>query len=696
MILSSTLVVDAQERFCNEVMRTYETGFREASSIFLEGCAVPQVFASASERDRFTFVDVGFGVGVNFLATWSLWRKIRSTSKSRNVSNHLQRLNYVGIESNPLCISDLRCALASLSGTGCDLVEVEHFCQNWPLPIAGLHLIEFPSDGVQLTLGFGSLRQLLSNLSCTADFFYLSELTGLQMQECSVELAETLVGLARPGAKIASRFCGEASLNALNRVGFQVERKKGRIEGVYLDTPSKSFEDTAISGCYSALYPFPGYRIGWASPRVMVLGAGLAGIAVSSGFMRQGWSVYLLEKNHVLGGCGAQQPICLEHCHFSVGDSKLSRLSRHAALLQNSIKNFGSACDVVRHELEEFMEEILEGKTKSWNHANFSNIGNSSFTRSGEGFAQGRLELSRGDIHRKQQLNAISQLDFPAQWVSFVDATDASCLAGITLDQGGLWYPSLSGVDPRAAIADWLFPDKRFGVQNKIHIQLGKEVVTLVYADRQWNALDSEKNVLGQSDVVVLCNSGQVRSFPFCSHFPLQGFFGQTTKAPYEMFSIKKKLNIVMSRYGYITGYQDELFFGSTFSAEEMVPSQQGNQTNAERAARTIGKNSKEISFSGLRTAGFGLRYTTPDRLPCIGPIASRESLATYGLLADTNNSLAADGGLYGVFALGSRGILWSTLASKLLPAFVQGDPVPIEQDLLKAIDPRRFNLRNE
>ena len=49
---------------------------------------------------------------------------------------------------------------------------------------------------------------------------------------------------------------------------------------------------------------------------------------------------------------------------------------------------------------------------------------------------------------------------------------------------------------------------------------------------------------------------------------------------------------------------------------------------------------------------------------------------------------------LYGAFAFGSRGLVWSVLGAELIAAQIEGEPWPIERELAEAIDPGRFLLR--
>jgi tRNA 5-methylaminomethyl-2-thiouridine biosynthesis bifunctional protein len=50
--------------------------------------------------------------------------------------------------------------------------------------------------------------------------------------------------------------------------------------------------------------------------------------------------------------------------------------------------------------------------------------------------------------------------------------------------------------------------------------------------------------------------------------------------------------------------------------------------------------------------------------------------------------------GLYALLGLGSRGLVWAALAAEILAGQLDGDPAPVETDLLEAIDPARFALR--
>jgi tRNA 5-methylaminomethyl-2-thiouridine biosynthesis bifunctional protein len=70
-------------------------------------------------------------------------------------------------------------------------------------------------------------------------------------------------------------------------------------------------------------------------------------------------------------------------------------------------------------------------------------------------------------------------------------------------------------------------------------------------------------------------------------------------------------------------------------------------------------------------------RAVVPDRLPMVGSLGD-------GL----------NGGLFGSFAFGSRGLLWACLAGEIIASMLDGDPLPVERKLAAAVDPGRFALR--
>jgi tRNA 5-methylaminomethyl-2-thiouridine biosynthesis bifunctional protein len=86
-----------------------------------------------------------------------------------------------------------------------------------------------------------------------------------------------------------------------------------------------------------------------------------------------------------------------------------------------------------------------------------------------------------------------------------------------------------------------------------------------------------------------------------------------------------------------------------------------------------------------------GIRAATRDRLPLVGtlpaPMLPKE--ATQVTLA----TLPRMTGLHALLGLGARGMVWAPLAAELLASQLCGEPLPLEQKLVRLIDPARFYL---
>lgn len=85
-----------------------------------------------------------------------------------------------------------------------------------------------------------------------------------------------------------------------------------------------------------------------------------------------------------------------------------------------------------------------------------------------------------------------------------------------------------------------------------------------------------------------------------------------------------------------------------------------------------------------------GFRSVSRDRLPIIGAIVDADSPLAVTRLS----GIPRQAGLYGLLGLGSRGLVWAALSAELLAAQIAGEPLPLEGDLVDAVDPGRFLLR--
>lgn len=99
----------------------------QARGVYLQGCGLLDTPPRWAGREQFTVLETGFGLGVNFLATWAAWRAD---------PQRCARLDYVSLELHPVRAADLlRHAPPELQALAVELAA------QWPAPVRGLHRI---------------------------------------------------------------------------------------------------------------------------------------------------------------------------------------------------------------------------------------------------------------------------------------------------------------------------------------------------------------------------------------------------------------------------------------------------------------------------------------------------------------------------------------------------------------------------
>ena len=84
-----------------DVYHSAAGGHAQARHVFLAGNGLP---ARWQERDSFTILETGFGLGLNFLATWQAWR---------DDPQRCRTLRFISLEKHPFVAADLALAHAA-------------------------------------------------------------------------------------------------------------------------------------------------------------------------------------------------------------------------------------------------------------------------------------------------------------------------------------------------------------------------------------------------------------------------------------------------------------------------------------------------------------------------------------------------------------------------------------------------------
>lgn len=249
-----------------DIYHSAEGGLAQARQVFLAGNRLPERWQG---RDSFTILETGFGLGLNFLASWDALR-----ADARGPA----RLHFVSVERHPFAAGDLAAALApfeELQPLATALLAA------WPPPLAGFHRLQFDGGRVQLTLLAGDARELLPQLEARADALFLDGFTPARNPEMwSPEVVRELARLATPGATLATWTVAGGVRAALAGAGFRVEKREGFGRKREMLTGVREGETMAPAR---------------AQRRALIVGAGLAGTLCAERLASRGWDVALVD-----------------------------------------------------------------------------------------------------------------------------------------------------------------------------------------------------------------------------------------------------------------------------------------------------------------------------------------------------------------------------------------------------------------
>lgn len=277
----------------------------QARHVFLQGCGLPQAWADAPQ---WRVLETGFGLGLNFLATWHAWR----TDPRRP-----RLLHFAAIEADPVALTDILRSVATYPALQ---PLAQSLAARWPGLTPGFHRFSFEQGRVLLTLCVGDVAAMLRELSFRADSVFLDGFDpDVNPQMWTLDTIKGATRLARRGATLATWTALGQLRRDLRACGWQVDKRAGlpppREVTAARHDPAwevKGLDDDAPT----------------AAAECIVVGAGLAGAAVAASLARRGWSTQVLDAAATPATGASALPAGLLAPHQSPDDNLLSRLSR--------------------------------------------------------------------------------------------------------------------------------------------------------------------------------------------------------------------------------------------------------------------------------------------------------------------------------------------------------------------------------
>ena len=361
--------------------------------------------------------------------------------------------------------------------------------------------------------------------------------------------------------------------------------------------------------------------------RVVVIGAGVAGTATAHALAQHGVSVTVLDRAADAGLGASGNPVAVFRPVISRDDNRATRLTRASFL----------------HDLRAW---AALGDTVEWSRC-------------------GVLHLARHAEAAAKQRQALAATAPPDDFARWVELDEMRELANWPVASPGVFYSTAGWVVPQSLCRAWLD-------HPAIRLQTGCAVARVEALATGWRVLDQQGGVLAEADAVVLANARDARSLAPDQAWPLHTVRGQITQFPPDCLP---QIRRVIACEGYVSPGARGLLVGATYEHDDddIAPRVASDLANMARLEAILPGATAAFSLHDAATKSrASLRATLPDRLPIVGAVSGRP-------------------GLFVAAGYASRGVVWAGLLGEALADLMTGQPLPLENDLMRAIAPTRF-----
>lgn len=538
-----------------DVYHSSDGGLGQAHHVFLAGNGLPGRWRG---HERFVVVETGFGLGLNFLATWGAWRDDPQRST---------QLHFVSCELHPF----ERAALAQLHARWPAFAELAAQLQAaWPPLVPGVHRLHLDDGRVQLTLYFGDATVGLGQLDARADAFYLDGFSPAKNPALwSPRLCHQLAALAAPGATLATWSVSGSVREHLRHAGFELEKAAGfggKREMLRGHHPGRHADTSAMPPA--------------AQRSALVLGAGVAGTSAAERLAARGWTVHVIDAADRPGQGASGNHAGVLRPLPSLDDNRMSRLTRAGTL-------YG-----LRHL------------------ARLAALG-----RPVRSAACGVLHLARDSAQLSKMRAVVERHQWPTDFLRFVDGVEASALCGWPVPLGGWWFQSSGWVQPHDLCAANLAVHPE-----RIRTHFGRRVARLEADACGWQAVDTDGAVIARAAVAILAGGIGLREFPQSADLPLVAARGQVSQLPANADSAPRVVVCRMGYV--TPAIDGVRCAGATFSVDDAETGLRDadHAENLLKLDAMLPGYTRELTTDGLG-GRVGFRPASPDRLPMVGAL---------------------------------------------------------------------------
>lgn len=617
-------------------------GPAETIHVFINGNDLPTRFAG---MQQFAIGELGFGTGLNFLATLRAWREA-----PKGPSAHL---TYFSIEKFPLGTDDLSKAHDLWPHYEADAAVLR---RRLPPPARGFHYRHI-ADDVSLILYYGDVLDGLHAFDGAVDAWFLDGFSPAKNPDMWTPDLFTLAAMrSAPDASAATFTVAGAVRRGLEAAGFDLERRPGfgrkremltarlkrPISGSVAQLATSHTDRQKSAPVEKPWFAKPSRSVRRRSrsgktPAVAIIGAGIAGACLARTLKNHGMAPVIFEAAGVAAGASGNRAGLIMP-RLDLGDTAPAKFF---------VQSYLHTIDVLRQ---------LDGDV-------FHSCGVT------------LKAASDAEADRLEKLAASGLL--PKGWME--------------AREDGLFFPQAGVVDPGKFVAA-LIADT----------PLRRETATALDASIAPNGapvLQTDKDRYENFDAIIIANSVDALRLSPAAALPLSGVAGQLDYFP---DASAPQTAIAFGPYAAPAPGESGLVLGATYEklapGEKPAPTRQATKSTlsavAEGAPDLVAALAPEESKPRV-----SVRCQTPDRLPVVGPVPDWEAYAEayQGLKTGLKTAYPLakyHDGLFMLTGLGSRGLVTAPLCAEIVASALTGAPSPVDATVRQALHPARFFIR--
>ena len=662
--------VPVAENF-DDVYFSNQSGLEESRYVFIKNNQLPdrwlEPLGTADKKPThqpFVIAETGFGTGLNFLAIWHLHQKVRQSLGHKNALRSLPQLHFISIEKFPVSPEQIITANAQWTELR---PLVDELAAHYPKLYPGCHRLELDKGNVTLDLWFGDINDILPELHTPTDgivdaWFLDGFAPDKNPQMWQPKLYQQIARLTKINGTFATFTAAGQVRRDMKSAGLIVEKRKGfgrkreMLAGFVNDNATKTttkpwyFRQKALSE----------------SKDIAIIGGGIASSSGALALVKKGFSVTLYCQDNTLAQAAS-------------GNRQAGFYPQLQADMNTQSLIYLHCFDYARRYYNNLLESEYHFE-HDWCGVNIL-----AFTP----------EL------KERYQNVVSKQQWPTttfDWLSPQQTTDR---AGIELPYWSLFF----------AQAGWLNPSQLVQAQVKAAQATGKLTVVYNKQLKTFNKYGTNKWQLEWHDQtktsanVLLITTGadsESRQLPYLNTLPLSSVRGQVEHMTSNEQT--KELKTVVCHKGYFTPtLKGQHTLGSTYVKHDdcLDYRLQEEQKNITTQINALNKVNWPRTLEAKHNGRASVRCATPDRFPIMGSLFDEKTHKQqfgelYKALPDGDYPLAeAAPNLYTLTGLGSRGICTAPLLAEAIACQISGQPMPLSQNLLNALNPNRFLIRN-